>query len=676
MKTAQSRFNSWNTQNASFVWNEKRPASSQKVVESRQESYRNNRLRRVKSAVGAQRALNPNVERMLKRNKNRMKQAKPARHFKAWNNRDTTPVERVAQNRKNDSVNKLRTVGAKNASSNFAQGLRGGGTGIVRRARKARGKPKRQTSADRRRAKGNKLAADRQAELAQVRMRKAKSAALKARQMEQQIQHVRRIKKLDTTIRPVLGTRTNILEDGARLHPEHSAPAPQYDDDQENPRPHYHRSSDDQDECDDDGEGIGSMSAQELDKANGWNPTFGNILSPLPEAYEEGSQSFNQAEANQILHSARRKTPLRTVHTISEEVRREEHEHGIYSDDQGSEDENDEESDQIRISGIYNAVSPPRTTESMKHSASIPMMQEEGDLHLGGEPNESDGGDDDVDPELLAHRRYQASCKPLSASLDEGTSSSDESSDDEEGMGVEHLARANFYSGLNRKTSPKKSPAATEAETIHGAAAGPGFEEGNDVAPLAEADGEDDDYAEESFADLEDSKGEFGDHKVFPAEDEGEEDDEEEDDYAEESFVELDEPKGGAGDSKASSAEDEREVDDEEDDYAEESFAELDEDEDAPEWDTPRSRAKREAPATTTPRTFGKSHMAFLRDLALEQWTGPSVTDSVEDDSSINSKFRNKLKDQLRKELAHSDSKELFERNPPPSKQKAIAFVC
>ena len=42
-------------------------------------------------------------------------------------------------------------------------------------------------------------------------MKKAKAAALKAKQMERQLQHVRRIKRLDTTIRPVLGNRTNTM---------------------------------------------------------------------------------------------------------------------------------------------------------------------------------------------------------------------------------------------------------------------------------------------------------------------------------------------------------------------------------------------------------------------------------------------------------------------------------
>ena len=94
MRTANSRLNSWNTSNTSFQNAENRPVTAQKVVEHRQETYRNARLRRVKSAVGSQRTLNPNVERLLKSSKQKIKRAKPTRHFKAWNDRETAPPQK------------------------------------------------------------------------------------------------------------------------------------------------------------------------------------------------------------------------------------------------------------------------------------------------------------------------------------------------------------------------------------------------------------------------------------------------------------------------------------------------------------------------------------------------------------------------------------------------------
>merc|ERR1711916_22987 len=214
-------------------------------------------------------------------------------------------------------------------------------------------------------------------------------------------------------------------------------------------------------------------------------------------------------------------------------------------------------------------------------------------------------------------------------------------------MGVEHLARVNFYSGLNRKTSPKKSPASAELTHVNNLR-NP-FQDNlckDDYADKnihhtqeSQDNVEEDNYAEESFIDLEDSTAEQEDKK---ADETGEELDADHN-YAEESFVGLEEQ-------------------DSEDEYAEESFIDLDENDEKPEWDTPRGRNKQDKvsveTAKTTPRTFGKSHMAFLRDFALKQWEDSSVSDSgisMSDSTSINSKFRDKLKDQLRKELAHSD---------------------
>lgn len=128
MRTAHSRLNSWNTSGSSFQQAENRPLTAQKVVEHRQESYRNARLRRVKSAVGSQRVLNPNVERLLKSSKQKIRRAKPTRHFKAWNDRDTAPPQKERKYRRDDLKSRLPTrgSGAKKVGENFASSLRGG----------------------------------------------------------------------------------------------------------------------------------------------------------------------------------------------------------------------------------------------------------------------------------------------------------------------------------------------------------------------------------------------------------------------------------------------------------------------------------------------------------------------------------------------------------------------
>ena len=218
MRTAHARLNSWNTSNTSFQNADNRPVTAQKVVEHRQESYRNARLRRVKSAVGSQRALNPNVERILNSSKRKIKGAKPTRHFKAWNDREVGPSQKEKIYRKEDLKSRLptRNVGAKKAVESFASSLRGGSVREKKRrysrsstngGRGASLRSRNRATVDR----SKRSAKAREALIAQKRMRKAKAAALKAKQMERQMQHVRRIKRLDTTIRPVLGNRTNQL---------------------------------------------------------------------------------------------------------------------------------------------------------------------------------------------------------------------------------------------------------------------------------------------------------------------------------------------------------------------------------------------------------------------------------------------------------------------------------
>ena len=110
MKAGQQRLNRWNTTNSSFQNRsaENRPTSSQKVIESRQESTRYDRLRRVKSAVGSQRDLNPNAERLLKRSKAKLKKARPARHFKAWDDREM-PVPVKSEIHRKDKLKRQPT---------------------------------------------------------------------------------------------------------------------------------------------------------------------------------------------------------------------------------------------------------------------------------------------------------------------------------------------------------------------------------------------------------------------------------------------------------------------------------------------------------------------------------------------------------------------------------------
>ena len=109
-----------------------------------------------------------------------------------------------------------RNVGAKKAVESFASSLRGGSVREQKRryirsstngGRGASLRSRNRATVDR----SKRSAKAREALIAQKRMRKAKAAALKAKQMERQMQHVRRIKRLDTTIRPVLGNRKNQL---------------------------------------------------------------------------------------------------------------------------------------------------------------------------------------------------------------------------------------------------------------------------------------------------------------------------------------------------------------------------------------------------------------------------------------------------------------------------------
>merc|ERR1711991_515408 len=116
---------------------------------------------------------------MLKQSKNRIKRAKPARHFKAWNDRDTTAAEKIRHNRSKDSNSKLRPVGEKNVSSSFAAGLRGGGSGVKPYGKAKKKNARKKTSKRHNTNRSNNIAEKRQAELAQKRMRKARSAALK-----------------------------------------------------------------------------------------------------------------------------------------------------------------------------------------------------------------------------------------------------------------------------------------------------------------------------------------------------------------------------------------------------------------------------------------------------------------------------------------------------------------
>ena len=144
-------------------------------------------------------------------------------------------------------------------------------------------------------------------------MRKAKAAALKAKQMERQMQHVRRIKRLDTTIRPVLGNRTNQLPSRLDMEVEKAS------------KPGKNKTGtsvsgedilygdgisygDLGEVCEDSGaidnsnESFEPNSYTKHDEgADKWNPMFGNILSPLQETNEEESQSLNSALSPEAL---------------------------------------------------------------------------------------------------------------------------------------------------------------------------------------------------------------------------------------------------------------------------------------------------------------------------------------------------------------------------------------
>ena len=753
MKAGQQRLNRWNTTNSSFQNRsaENRPTSSQKVIESRQESTRYDRLRRVKSAIGSQRELNPNAERLLKRSKAKLKQARPARHFKAWDDREMPVPLKSEIHRKDKLKTKLPVSGGKNTSRNFANMLRSGASLRTN----TRGVAKRPSSGERER-KLHKLEAER----ARIRMRKAKNAALKAKLIEQQQQHVRRVKKLDTTIRPVLGNRTNQLADTGKLmqpqrgqwnkHDEHDL--------EENDRSYNSEDIHEDYNQQTEGEGstadlLGSLSGAELEEANRWNPTFGNMLSPLPETLEEDSQSLSHTTLKPYNPS---KSNLNSVHTIPEEP-------PTYEGANLRQDElfDGEEDAEIRIAGVYNAVSPPRTTESMKYSssshdlhhsnsrastaASVNVMSDNNGLGNTVPPALVDE-DDCSDAELRAHRQYQQSCKHLSASLDQVQDSSDEdsSSDEDDGAGVERLARTNFYSGKQEfaRLSPKNVSPEKESTPPAGSrrALAVENEHSNIISEIdstlaerlnepteehlqrmtsgaTEDEGDaDTDYANESFAEQNDDTD--GEHdalvqearaaikkmetlskKLSPRLDE----------VAENSPV-WDTPRSREERAKAAAA---ALINTEQHNtlvVGEAGAASADHD--GPEWDSPRSRRKddvvpKEGAASInrpgvdkqSPHSFARGHMSYLRDIALKKWSGRGSLEETEaeysdeefenleesaaldqsvqysdDDfeeygesqdmavdqkkllrSSINNKFRDQLKEQLRKELSHSD---------------------
>ena len=168
-----------------------------------------------------------------------------------------------------------------------------------------------------------------------------------------------------------------------------------------------------------------------------------------------------------------------------------------------------------------------------------------------------------------------------------------------------------------------------------------------------------------------------------------------------------------------------------------------------PEWDSPRSRRKndvvpkdgaasinRPGVDKQSPYSFARGHMSYLRDIAIKKWSGRGSLEEIEveysdeefenleesaaleqsaqysdDDfeeygesqdtavdqkkllrSSINNKFRDQLKEQLRKELSHSDlATSLAESSSQKSivnsadeksiestfiRKKPVAFVC
>ena len=169
----------------------------------------------------------------------------------------------------------------------------------------------------------------REALMAQKRMRKAKAAALKAKQMERQMQHVRRIKRLDTTIRPVLGNRTNQLPSRLDMEVKRaSKPGKNKTETSVSGEDILYgdgmsygdlgKVCEDSGAIDNSNESFESNSYTKYDEVSEkWNPMFGDILSPLQETNEEESQSLNSAlspEALKILNSARQKRSIGTIY--------------------------------------------------------------------------------------------------------------------------------------------------------------------------------------------------------------------------------------------------------------------------------------------------------------------------------------------------------------------------
>ena len=683
MRTANSRLNSWNTSNTSFQNAENRPVTAQKVVEHRQETYRNARLRRVKSAVGSQRTLNPNVERLLKSSKQKIKRAKPTRHFKAWNDRETAPPQKEKKYRKDDLKSRLPTrgKGAKKAVENFASSLRGGST------REKKRRYRRPTSSNQKknvRERSKNYAKAQEALLAQKRMKKAKAAALKAKQIERQMQHVRRIKKLDTTIRPVLGNRTNTMslplsmkvdamhrnyhdeEDDNDLDHDISDSSMEEEkfkfidsrNDQENDHendnfiPNFNTTSSDEDDTKYEGD------------PNRWNPMFGNILSPLQETNEEESQSLSTAlspDARQILNSAREKRAKAQEHYLRQ-VRTTTDDSTLHNGKEANDDMK-----QHVDRDIYGAVSP-----------------ENGKLRKVKDDN-------------ILNSKKNTSPHKLSASLD-GDFSADENScsmssssdeEDDEGTGVEALAR-NFYSGMKTNIDAEKTTVKLQREDV---------DDANEKYKMENMDVAKDDSHDD---------------------DNEEHDDYEEDEY-EESFIEDD----SITDSKKQ--EDNTIVKEKRSDIdvLENDASNDDDNDEKPVWNTPRTRRENSMTDENhvndtnndgeniinndmqSPRTFVNQHMTFLRAKTFQKWSQSSTAvdesgeqysdddfeeldemstqfDTVKEEEtsqfsdygdeefekevdprkslrdSVNKKFAQTLQSQLKKELSHTD---LFNSN-------------
>jgi len=403
--------------------------------------------------------------------------------------------------------------------------------------------------------------------------------------------------------------------------------------------------------------------------ADKWNPMFGNILSPLQETNEEESQSLNSAlspEALKILNSARQKRSnrhhLRTVRT---------------SADSASYENNDEEYDIDR--DIYAAKSP--SDGHLSHRVADESGKEFAE-------SESTGGQ---------------ACHKLSESLDrddsaeESVSSSD---DDEDDNGVEALAR-NFYFGMQNNVDHEKGTKDQGCESDNYEEEVSFVEKQNLQHDSGHDD--DDDHYEDSFID---------DIQIC-----------EKDDVSEMSKQDQD-PEPDLLQSKDSDETAFEKHDDEDDD-------------DTPVWNTPRTRhlngtadEKKEIDMQS-PRTFVTEHMSFLRSKALLNWkrvdesaeqysdedfeeldersNSKIIIDSrkcsendgfdtdyeneefeYEDDSrkslrdSVNKKFRETLKSQLKKELSHSDlfnsnnvrSDSDAEHDDRPARRGGIAFVC